>query len=87
MLGWRRDGKELFDDSLDGKLMSVDIQAGKGVQAGAPKELFETLPPTLSPGDFYDVSADGQRFLVTLPANQGTPPLSLVVNWTAGLRK
>ena len=37
---WRRDGKELFFVSLDRKLMAVDIQAGTGAAAGAPRVLF-----------------------------------------------
>ena len=37
--------------------------------------------------DFYDVSADGQKFLMNLPTNQGTMPLTLFSNWTAALKK
>jgi len=36
----------------------------------------------------YDVSADGQRFLVaTAPDQKSSPPLTLVENWTALLKK
>jgi Tol biopolymer transport system component len=83
---WRGDGKELFYISLDGKLISVDIQGGKSFQAGAPKQLFETSLPSVI--DFtYDVAADGQRFLMTLPPDTATRPLNLVVNRTSGLRR
>lgn len=37
---------------------------------------------------FYDVSADGQRFLVNTVVDEGTSgPITLVVNWPALLKK
>jgi serine/threonine-protein kinase len=38
---WRRDGRELFYFSNDGKLMSVDVAAGGPFRAGAPHFLFQ----------------------------------------------
>ena len=36
----------------------------------------------------YDVAADGQRFLInTLPEQAGPAPITVVVNWTARLRR
>jgi hypothetical protein len=36
----------------------------------------------------YDVSADGQRFLIiTAPEQNASTPITVVVNWTAGLKK
>ena len=36
----------------------------------------------------YDVSADGQRFLINAPVeNAGSAPITVVVNWDAGLEK
>jgi hypothetical protein len=42
----------------------------------------------MSVGNPYDVSIDGLRFLVNTipPAEQNQAPITLVVNWTAGLR-
>jgi WD40 repeat protein len=40
---WRRDGKELFYFSLDGKLMAVDVTSNPLFHAGDPKHLFS--PP------------------------------------------
>ena len=78
---WRRDGRELFYLALDGKLMAVDIQAGKSFASGAPRALFETtiLPfayPKL-PGNSYGVSGDGQRFLVNYAVKQ---PASITIS-------
>ena len=38
----------------------------------------------------YDVTPDGQRFLINtmIPATEsGTPPITVVLNWQAGLKK
>jgi hypothetical protein len=37
---WRRDGKELFYLSLDGKLMATDVSIGSTLRPGIPKPLF-----------------------------------------------
>jgi hypothetical protein len=62
--------------------------AGAGIQTDTPRELFSV--PALPRGvDFpYDVTADGQRFLLlqSAPA-QGPAPLTVVLNWQAGLKK
>jgi len=84
---WRRDGRELFYVAPDGKLMSVAIEPGRSFQAGVPKLLFETLTPWSAGPSFYDIAADGQKFLMNLPPNQSAPPLSLIVNWTAALKR
>jgi hypothetical protein len=57
------------------------------VEIGAVRSLFGPLP-FIANGYPYDVSRDGQRFLVTMPNEQAGPePLTLVENWTAGLKK
>jgi hypothetical protein len=37
----RRDGKELFYLSFDGKLMAVDVAGGREFKVGTPKPLFQ----------------------------------------------
>ena len=82
---YRGDGRELFYLSLDNKIMEVSIEPGPPFHAGAPAPLF-AFHPVLS-GNAYDVSPDGKQFLVnSLPADQGSPPLSLLVNWTSLLK-
>jgi len=60
---------------------------GATFQVGEVKPLFETRAiPT--GGYSYDVSPDGQRFLVNARLQQTTTiPTTIVVNWTAGLKK
>ena len=62
---WRGDGNELFYLGLDGNLMAVDIEAdGDTPVAGIPQVLFPINGPTRLQRNNYDVTADGQRFLV-----------------------
>ncbi|HKD11409.1 MAG TPA: protein kinase [Thermoanaerobaculia bacterium] len=86
---WRGDGKELFYLSLDNKIMSVPVEAGSSFHAGTPVPLFAVHPGPGGPtGGVYDVSADGKRFLVnSVPADQGSPALSLLVHWTGLLKQ
>ena len=81
---WRRDGKELFYLSSDLRLMSVEIGAsGATLEPGVPKVLFEPHPlPT-----FYDATADGQRFLMVSSGVEQSPPITLLQNWTAAIKK
>jgi Tol biopolymer transport system component len=87
---WRRDGKEIFYQSPDNKLMVAQVSGqGSGFEMATVRPLFVTLT-RLSRRGAYDVSADGQRFLVATRGQQTevTPPqVTLVVNWTAGLKK
>jgi hypothetical protein len=59
-----------------------------GFEVGAIKPLF-AVRPSGTPRNSYQVSADGQRFLVNMgPAQSATPtPITVVVNWTAGFKK
>jgi eukaryotic-like serine/threonine-protein kinase len=86
---WRRDGRELFYATPDGMMMSVDIVPGPKLSAGTPKPLFRaTAPKTMGAFALYDVTPDGQRFLVVEPVVHGSSaPVNLVLNWTAGLTK
>jgi Tol biopolymer transport system component len=91
---WRHDGKELFYMSADNRLMAAAVNGqGAAFQVGAVTPLFEvhrrlTGYRGYGQGYNYDVSADGQRFLVNTVMEQPPPtPITIVINWTAGLRK
>ena len=88
---WRRDGKELFYISADGKLTAVPVVTEEAAfTAGTPRALFdiETPEPTGPYPNHYVVTADGQRFLVNTVIDQPTrPALTVILNWTAGLNK
>jgi hypothetical protein len=87
---WRRDGKELFFIAADGKLMAVPIRGGAALEIDSPVALFDARIGAAygeSGGDRqqYDVSADGQRFLINMTSSEPSP-LTVVLNWSAGLQ-
>jgi Tol biopolymer transport system component len=88
---WRGDGKELFYLSLDGKMMAAPVTTGAHFDAGTPVVLFQATPrqPVLVYDLFvYDVSRDGQRFLINTQVKQAeSAPMSIILNWPAKLDK
>jgi len=87
---WRSDAKEIFYLAPDKKLMSAAVNgAGSAFEVGAVRPLFDTRALTIgNTGFMYDVSPDGQRFLVNTLAEQAAPaPITLVVNWRALLNR
>ncbi len=84
---WRRDGKEIFYLAADRKVMAVPVRIGDAFEPGTPVALFEARLKD-DPDRHYDVSADGQRFLLTTPLGDETaPPITLVQNWTSLLHQ
>jgi Tol biopolymer transport system component/predicted Ser/Thr protein kinase len=83
---WRRDDKEIYYLGPDGAMMAVAFPPAPN--SAAPRALFNS---GLAPDDARDqfaVSPDGQRFLLQLPApDSGAVPVTVVLNWTAGLTK
>jgi Tol biopolymer transport system component len=88
---WRADGKELFYLALDRRLMAVPITTGAGVELGAPRPLFQTRVfgfNLISVSSPYSVATDGRRFLInSLPEEVEEAPITVWVNWQAGLKK
>lgn len=88
---WRRDGKELFYFTEEGRLMSVEVAAGAAFHASAPKFLFQA--PIFGGGattgnHYWDVSADGQRFLInSYGSGSAAASITVVLNWQAELKK
>jgi hypothetical protein len=78
----------LFYYTPDGKLMAVEVKSGASIEVSVPRALFEFRPGTTVPTvGCYTVTADGQRFLLnTLVDESGGAPLTVVVNWQAGLK-
>jgi hypothetical protein len=60
--------------------MSVEIAAGSGLEIRTTKKLFQPPRRVLD----YDVSADGQRFLLLASDADSSPPITLIQNWAAG---
>ncbi len=83
---WRRDGKELYYISPDGKLMAAAVVVnGSSFEAGVPMALFETRiwggGANTNNRQQYDVAADG-RFLINVTVgDESTSPITLLTNW------
>ncbi len=86
---WRRDGRELFYIASDGRLNAVSVAPSPaGPVTGTPQPLFELKPPAtnaFSP-EIYDVSPDGQRFLVVRENSDEKPGLIVSLLWTSRLK-
>ena len=82
---WRRDGRELFYAAPDGTLMALDVTPGDRWVPAAPRALFRTrMRPLFAPYPYtYDVSGDGQRFLLSEVQPGSGPVISLVTDWRA----
>jgi Tol biopolymer transport system component len=89
---WARNQRELFymqiADSTT-QVMSVEIHTASGFQAGTPRFLFEGRYPPGVPHRNYDISADGQRFIM-IRGSDPEPPVTqmhVVLNWAEELKR
>ena len=90
---WARNGRELFYLTQAGRLMAVSIQQGRTFTFGNPQLVFDgqyVAPPEA--GRSYDVSPDGQRFLMIKDARPtgeapSPPQLIVVLDWFEELKR
>jgi hypothetical protein len=67
--------------------MSVSVKAGESLETSPPVALFEFRAGGNLVTPYYDVTKDGQRFLLsTIVETHASAPLSVVINWTAQLK-
>jgi serine/threonine protein kinase/Tol biopolymer transport system component len=87
---WNPKGGELFY-RLGDKMMSVSVAIEPTFKAGKPRVLFEKhYEPTPATGPNYDLSPDGQRFLMLKPSDQETAApiqINVVLNWSEELKR
>jgi Tol biopolymer transport system component len=86
---WRGDGKELFFVLDDRAIMAVDVKTSDTFSAGEPRRLFGARLKRSAPiARNYEVTPDGQRFLVNVTSsNETVPTITLVQNWTTALKR
>jgi serine/threonine protein kinase len=91
---WSVSSGELFYLSRDRRVMSVRVTASEtAIDLGTPTALFQVgnlveLDRQFPGANAYVVNATGQRFLVAETARDPhAPPISVVVNWTALLKR
>jgi hypothetical protein len=85
---WRADGAEMFYITSGGRMMAVDLHpVGDEFQFEPAHMLFQTRPIP-DTWNLYDVSPDGQRFLLNLPLEwSSAAPITVVTNWTEKLKQ
>jgi serine/threonine-protein kinase len=90
---WARSGRELFYLDASNTLTAVPIQiSGPTFTAGKPAKVFSARYSTPYPPRSYDVSADGERFLMLkdhAASDPGLTPASMVVveHWFEELKE
>ena len=84
---WSRDGRELYFISADNKMMAVKINtAGGKFQPSVPQPLFDVhVAAGLVPN--FDVSKEGRFLIPTEVGEASNEPMTVVLNWQAGLKK
>ena len=82
---WRQDGREIFYVSPDRQIMATEVSINdNNLDVRATHVLFDMLTELRQA---FDVSLDGQRFLVLGTTDEGaSAPITLVQNWPAGLK-
>ena len=88
---WNRNGRELFYRSGN-KMMAVEVTAHPSFAAGKPKMLFQGAYLSVAPGQTntaYDVSPDGQRFLMVKEVGRAvsSTQINVVQNWFEELKQ
>jgi Tol biopolymer transport system component/tRNA A-37 threonylcarbamoyl transferase component Bud32 len=86
---WAPNGKELFYVNGN-QMMAVDVRTGPAFNAGTPKMLFEGSYDQRGGGNGpnFDISPDGQRFLMIKTAGQpsASGQINVVLNWFEELK-
>jgi hypothetical protein len=63
-------------------------QKGSALEVGTPRQLFQA-PLAVGSGtaNSYAIAPEGDRYLVLLPIQRSTTPLTLVTNWSSALER
>ena len=78
---WSPDGGQLFYRAND-RLVAVALERGLTLNIAAPTVVFEGgFVPNIDPNPTYDVSPDGDRFVMLQPESDADPEIIVVLNW------
>ncbi len=81
-----RTGQEIFYRNGN-KMMSVDVTTEPAFTSGKPKLLFEGEYAGFGFRAVYDVTADGERFLMIKNSEQQVTRINVVLNWFEELKR
>jgi Tol biopolymer transport system component len=83
---WSKDGRELYYLDPAFNVFAVPVQAaGSALQLGTPQTLVGNWTSPSTP--LYDVSPDGRKILLARVPQQVSQFVTVVTNFTAGLKK
>jgi hypothetical protein len=85
-LHWRRDGRELFYLGFDGRVQAVPVKLSPKPEFGSAMPLFTISTEARAAIHSivgFDVSADGQRFVIPVVTSAEGPSIVVVQNWEA----
>jgi hypothetical protein len=84
---WRADGRELFYLSKDSSVVAIPVNPQRTPSDSPGGMLFRApaIAPTGLSGQIYDVTPDGQRFLVKREVGPST--IHVVLNWDAVIQR
>jgi eukaryotic-like serine/threonine-protein kinase len=88
LVRWRGDGRELFYLGVDNVLHAVPVR--EPFELGEPKPLFRVAgtPQYGTTRDFqFDVSPDGERFILPTTGSVPPPPFTVIENWQDKFRR
>ncbi|MCY3771105.1 MAG: protein kinase [Gemmatimonadetes bacterium] len=79
---WNPSGDELFYVE-DNRMMSVPLLEGQGFRFGPPRVLFDGIQGGADYLRFsgFDVTGDGQKFILPTNAEEERPVLTIIENW------
>jgi serine/threonine protein kinase len=84
---WGRDGRQLYFMDPSYNLFTVPVKdVGNALQFGPPQRLVSSSSWS-APQVFYDVTPDGKKILLNRVAQQVSQSITVVTNFTAGLKK
>jgi Tol biopolymer transport system component len=88
---WAPDSRDLYYRNGD-KMMAVAIETERELSVGTPRTLFEgrflPVPSGDVPGSSYDISPDGQSFLmIKREQDLVLPQINVVLNWFEELKR
>jgi len=81
---WRGDGRELYFVDDGGQLMAVPVELGDPPRIGRATPLFAARLEEASDTQ-YDVTSDGERFLLNRSLTEDRVPIEVVLGWPARL--
>ena len=88
-LRWRRDGRELFYVGADGRLYAVPVKLSERPDIGTPVAMFDIsleARGALHAPLGFDISADGNSFLVPIATSSVRSEIVVIQNWEAALK-